>query len=66
MSDQKPPQFADDERATVRRLLQYQRESFVRKVTGVDDADAARPLVATGTPSSTRRRHSTRARRRRT
>lgn len=30
-------------------LLQYQRDSIVRKVTGVDDAAVRRPLVDSGT-----------------
>ena len=48
-SDQKPPRVAADERTTVLALLQYQRDSFVRKVSGVSDADARRPLVGSGT-----------------
>jgi uncharacterized damage-inducible protein DinB len=38
-----------DERETVLALLQYQRDSLVRKVTGVDDAAARRALVGSGT-----------------
>ena len=49
MPDQKPPRFEDDERDTLRALLQYQRESLLRKVTGVDDAAARHPLVDSGT-----------------
>ena len=41
MSDHKPPRMARDERTTLSALLRYQRESFVRKVTGLDD-DASR------------------------
>ena len=49
MADRKPPRLAAAERETVLTLLQYQRESFVRKVSGVDDAAARRVLVSTGT-----------------
>jgi len=49
MADLKPPRPVAGERETVRALLQYQRDSLVRKVTGVDDADARRELVASGT-----------------
>ncbi len=49
MPDQKPPRLEGDERATVRALLQYQRESLVRKVTGVDEAAARHTLVDSGT-----------------
>ncbi len=49
MPDQKPPRLVDDERATLHALLRYQRESFVRKVTGVGDGDARRALVPSGT-----------------
>jgi uncharacterized damage-inducible protein DinB len=38
-----------DERETVLALLQYQRDSLVRKVAGVDDAAARRSLVGSGT-----------------
>jgi hypothetical protein len=49
MSDQKPPRIAEDEGATLRTLLQYQRDSFVRKVTGVSDAEASSSPVSSGT-----------------
>jgi hypothetical protein len=49
VADTKPPKFVADERATLLALLQYQRESLVRKVGGVSDEDARRPFVATGT-----------------
>ena len=49
MADRKPPRLEGDERKTVLALLQYQRESLVRKVTGVDEAAARRPLVGSGT-----------------
>ncbi len=41
MPDVKPPRFASDERTTLLALLQYHRESVVKKVAGIDD-DAAR------------------------
>ena len=49
MSDRKPPRLAGDERETLLALLQYQRDSFVEKVTGVSDADAASSPVGSGT-----------------
>ena len=49
MADQKPPRLEGDERQTLQALLQYQRESIARKVTGVSEADARRPLVDSGT-----------------
>lgn len=49
MPDQKPPRSTSDERTTVLALFQYQRDSLVRKVTGVTDEDASRALVASGT-----------------
>jgi uncharacterized damage-inducible protein DinB len=49
MNDQKSPRTTGDERATLRTLLQYQRDSFVRKVTGVGDTDAASSPVSSGT-----------------
>jgi uncharacterized damage-inducible protein DinB len=47
--DQKPPRLEGDERQTVLALLQYQRESLVRKVTGVGDEAARQRFVGTGT-----------------
>jgi len=47
--DRKPPRLAGDDRATLLALLQYQRDSFVRKVSGVDDGQAAGSPVASGT-----------------
>jgi hypothetical protein len=49
MADRKPPRVAGTERATVGALLQYQRDSFVRKLSGVTDEDACRSLVDSGT-----------------
>jgi hypothetical protein len=47
--DQKPPRLAGDERDTMLALLQYQRESLVRKVSGLDDEAARRQFVTSGT-----------------
>jgi uncharacterized damage-inducible protein DinB len=49
VADQKPPRLAADERETLQGLLQYQRESLVRKISGVRDEDARRSPVASGT-----------------
>ena len=49
MPDQKPPRLESNERDTLHALLQYQRESLVRKVTGVDDTAARRSPVRSGT-----------------
>jgi uncharacterized damage-inducible protein DinB len=47
--DLKPPRDDGDETATIRMLLQYQRESFARKLDGVDETAARRSPVASGT-----------------
>ncbi len=47
--DHKPPRFAADERHTILSLLQYQRESFVRKVHDVGSQEASISVVASGT-----------------
>jgi uncharacterized protein DUF664 len=49
MRDYKPPRSSGDEREVLRALLQYQRESFVRKVEGVDERAAREAVVASGT-----------------
>jgi hypothetical protein len=49
MADTKPPRWIGDERGTLLALLQYQRESLVRKVDGVDDGAARRSPVPSGT-----------------
>lgn len=49
MVDQRPPRLAGDELAVVHALLQYHRDSIVRKVTGVSEADAASSPVQSGT-----------------
>lgn len=47
--DQKPPRSAVGESETLRALLQFQRESLVRKVSGVDELAAAQSPVGSGT-----------------
>jgi hypothetical protein len=47
--DQKPPRLAGGELETVLALLQYQRDSLVRKVSGVDDSSARSSPVRSGT-----------------
>ena len=49
MADQKPPRRASDERETLQALLQYQRESLVKKVSGVSAEAARHSPVASGT-----------------
>lgn len=49
MPDLKPPRLTADERETLHTLLQYHRESLVRKVTGIDDAEAGRRFVGSDT-----------------
>jgi Protein of unknown function (DUF664) len=49
MNDHRSPRMAGDERATLRTLLQYQRDSFVRKVTRASDTDASSSPVSSGT-----------------
>jgi hypothetical protein len=49
MADLRPPARHGDERETLMSLLQFQRESFVRKVTGIDDEAARRRLVPSAT-----------------
>jgi uncharacterized damage-inducible protein DinB len=47
--DRKPPQLAAGERETLLALLQYQRESLVRKLAGAPEPAAREPAVASGT-----------------
>jgi uncharacterized damage-inducible protein DinB len=47
--DQKPPRLEGNERETLLALLQYQRESLVRKVSGVDEVAARTTCVGSGT-----------------
>src|SRR5262245_40768 len=49
MPDQKPSRLSTDERDTLRTMLQFQRDSLVRKVTGVAPEAAATSAVGSGT-----------------
>lgn len=49
MPDQQPPRLAEDERKTLHALLQYHRDSLVRKVTGIDNASARHRFVGSDT-----------------
>ena len=49
MVDKKPPRLAVDERQTLLALLQYQRDSLVRKASGVDAEQAKASPVDSGT-----------------
>ena len=49
MPDQKPPRLEGNEWETLRALLQYQRTSLVRKVTGISEQEARQELVGSGT-----------------
>jgi Protein of unknown function (DUF664) len=43
--DLKPPRVNAGERETLQALLQYQRDSLIRKITGAGEAAASRPVV---------------------
>src|ERR1039458_10245321 len=49
MPDLKPPRLVADECVTLLTLIQYQRDSFVRKVAGVDEGRARQNPVVSGT-----------------
>jgi hypothetical protein len=49
MTDRKPPRFEGDERDTLLVLLQFQRDSLVRKLDGISDEAARSSPVASGT-----------------
>ena len=49
MSDAGPPHLTAGEFVTLRALYDFQRESFVRKVSGVSDEAAARRLLPSDT-----------------
>jgi hypothetical protein len=61
MADLKPPRVAGDERETLLTLLQYQRESVVRKLDGLSEQDARRSPVESGTSLLWLVKHLTRA-----
>jgi hypothetical protein len=47
--DEQPPRAAGDERATLQSLLQYHRESFLKKLDGLTEERARWSPVPTGT-----------------
>jgi hypothetical protein len=49
VTDHKPPRLAAGDQATLRALLQFQRDSFARKVAGVNDLAAVGSPVTSGT-----------------
>jgi len=49
VTDRKPPRLAASERETLLALLQYQRDSLIRKVDGVDEVAARQSPVGSGT-----------------
>ena len=49
VTDRKPPRLAAPERETLLTLLQYQRDSLIRKVDGVAEDAARRSPVGSGT-----------------
>jgi uncharacterized damage-inducible protein DinB len=59
--DIKPPRLAGGEAETLRALLQYQRDSLVRKVAGLDEASARWSPVGSGTSLLWLVKHMTRA-----
>jgi len=61
--DLRPLRLESGERETLLALLQYQRDSFVRKVTCIDDDAARRELVGSGTTLLWLTRHLARAER---
>jgi Protein of unknown function (DUF664) len=61
MPDLKPPRLVAGERETLQALLQYQRDSFVRKVSGLNADDARRAFVGSDTTLLWLTRHLARA-----
>jgi uncharacterized damage-inducible protein DinB len=49
VADLKPPRLCTSERETLLALLQYQRESLIRKLSGVDETAARQSAVTSGT-----------------
>jgi hypothetical protein len=49
VADRKPPRTVGDDRETVMTLLQYQRDSLVRKVDGMTDDEARQSPLGSGT-----------------
>jgi uncharacterized damage-inducible protein DinB len=48
VTDVKPPRLSGTELETLLALLQFQRDSLIRKITGVDEAAARKSAVASG------------------
>ncbi|MGA3147845.1 MAG: DinB family protein [Acidimicrobiales bacterium] len=61
MVDQKPPRLEGSERETLLALLQYQRDSLIRKISGVSEEGARTSPVASGTSLLWLLRHMARA-----
>lgn len=61
MADRKPPRVAGGELETVLTLLQYQRESLVRKLSGVGDEAARARFVDSDTSLLWLAKHMTKA-----
>jgi hypothetical protein len=61
MADRKPPRVDGDDRRVLGELLQFQRESLASKIDGVDEWDARRALVPSGTSLLWLARHMARA-----
>jgi uncharacterized damage-inducible protein DinB len=61
MADQKPPRLIGAELPTLQLLMQYQRDSVVRKLDGLDETAARRELVASDTTLLWLIKHLTRA-----
>ena len=61
MPDLKPPRLNAGERETLLALLQYQRDSLARKITGAGESAARQPAVGSGTTLLWLVKHMTRA-----
>ena len=49
MTDLRPPSLDTTERETLKAFLDYLRECLVRKLDGLEERDARRPMVPSGT-----------------
>jgi uncharacterized damage-inducible protein DinB len=49
MTDRNPPHDLTDERATLVLYLDYLRDAVIRKIDGLSEANARRPMVQSGT-----------------
>jgi hypothetical protein len=61
LPDVKPPRFAASESQTLLTFLDYLRDSVTRKLDGVSEVAARRPLVASGTSLMSLMQHLTTA-----